>query len=76
MKNKGKAYHPMNDIIGMSHLTLQTDLNDKQKNYIQKIDFDMFKLVDDVVTLMEFSINEKNLELSVSYDEKIARNFS
>ena len=29
---------PMNGIIGMSYLTLQTDLNSKQRRYIEKID--------------------------------------
>jgi signal transduction histidine kinase len=29
---------PMNGIVGMSYLALQTDLNSKQRNYIEKID--------------------------------------
>ena len=92
---------PMNGIIGMSHLALQTELNKKQKNYIQKIDnsaksllviindildfskieagklniekidFDMFELIDKVISLIEFNIDEKNLKLLVNYDKNL-----
>ncbi len=96
---------PMNGILGMSHLAMQTDLNDKQKNYIQKIDssaksllriindildfskieagkltiekvdFDMFRLIGSIVNLMELKVHEKNLELIVSYDKDMEKNF-
>lgn len=96
---------PMNGIIGMSHLALQTQLNDKQKNYIEKIEnsaknllgilndildfskieagkltiekieFDLFKTIDSVVNLVEFKAHEKNLELIVSYDSNMCKNF-
>ncbi|MEA3383553.1 MAG: response regulator [Campylobacterota bacterium] len=97
---------PMNGIIGMSHLALQTNLNDKQKNYIKKIDnsatsllgiindildiskievgkleienvdFDMFKTIDNIINIVEFKAHEKNLELIVSYDTNIGKNFN
>ena len=96
---------PMNGIIGMSHLALQTDLNDKQKNFIQKIDnsaksllgiindildfskieagkltiekveFDMFKTIDNIISLIEFNAHEKNLELIVNYDTNLGKHF-
>ena len=96
---------PMNGIIGMSHLALQTELNDKQKNHIQKIEdsaksllgiindildfskieagkltiekieFDLFKVVDSVISLIEFKAHEKNLELIVSYGVDVGKNF-
>jgi len=96
---------PLNGIIGMSHLVLATNLDPKQKNYIQKIDnsaqsllgiindildfskieagkltietidFDLFGLVDGVVELLEHKIYEKNLELIVSYDKHLGKNF-
>jgi len=96
---------PMNGIIGMSHLALKTHLDEKQKNYIQKIDnsakallgiindildfskieagklniekvdFDLYSLIDGVLGLLEFKIHEKNLELIVSYDKDLAQNF-
>lgn len=88
---------PMNGIIGMSHLALQTPLNDKQRNYIQKIDisaksllgiindildfskieagkltidkihFDLFKTIENVINLIELKAYEKNIELIVNY---------
>jgi len=97
---------PMNGIIGMSHLALQTDLNTKQKNYLQKIDnsaksllgiindildfskieagklsiekidFDLFKVIDSVINLVEFKAHEKNLELVVSYGTNVGKNFN
>jgi len=96
---------PMNGILGMSHLTLRTSLNDKQKNYIQKIDnsakillsiindildfskieagkltiekvdFDLFKTVENVVSVIEFKLHEKNLEFIVGYDTNIGKRF-
>ena len=96
---------PMNGIIGMSHLALQTNLNEKQRNYIQKIDnsaksllgiindildfskieagkleiekveFDLFKVIDSVIGLIEFKAHEKNLEIIVSYGSNIGKKF-
>ena len=96
---------PMNGIIGMSHLVLKTQLEDRQRNYIQKIDnsaksllgiindildfskiesgklviekidFDLFKVIDSVISLIELKAHEKNLEIIVSYNPKIGKNF-
>ncbi len=96
---------PMNGIIGMSHLALKTTLNNKQKNYIQKIEssakgllgiindildfskieagkltiekinFDMSKIISNVINLMEFNATAKNLKLIVNYDKKLDKNF-
>ncbi|MEA1916132.1 MAG: response regulator [Campylobacterota bacterium] len=96
---------PMNGIIGMSHLALQTELQPKQRSYIERIDssaksllgiindildfskieagkltienvdFDMFKIVDSIVNLVELKAHEKNLELIVSYDPTIGKKF-
>jgi len=96
---------PMNGIIGMSHLVLQTDLSNKQRDYVNKIDisaksllgiindildfskieagkldiekinFDLFKVIDSVINLIELKAHEKNLELIVDYDISIGKLF-
>jgi len=96
---------PMNGIIGMTHLALQTDLNAKQRNYLQKvensaksllgiindildfskieagklsiekIDFDIYKVIGDVIQLIEIKATEKNLELVVGYGEGVGKDF-
>jgi len=96
---------PMNGIIGMSHLLLNTKLNEKQQNYLQKIDnsaksllgiindildfskieagkltiekidFNLFSVVDAIIGLLELKIYEKNLELVVSYDKHLGKSF-
>jgi signal transduction histidine kinase/CheY-like chemotaxis protein len=96
---------PMNGIIGMSHLALQTHLDDRQKNYIQKIDssaksllgiindildfskieagkltlekinFDLFGVIESVINMLEFKAHDKGLDLIVDYDLRLAKEF-
>lgn len=96
---------PMSGIIGMSHLALKTNLNDKQRNYISKIsisannllgiindildiskieagklqiekdNFDLFKIVENVINLIELKAEDKNLDITVNYDPLVGKNF-
>ncbi len=94
---------PMNGIIGMSHLALQSDLNDKQYELVEKIEtsaksllgiindildfskieagklgidkinFDLFSVIENVVTLVEPQAHAKELEIIVDYEESHGR---
>jgi len=96
---------PMNGIIGMSHLALQTELDEKQRDYIEKIDksaksllgiindildfskieagkltiekvdFDLLNLCENVVNMLEFKAEEKGLQLLVEYDTELGQYF-
>ncbi len=93
---------PMNGIIGMSYLTLQTNLNSTQRDFIQKIDnsakmllsiinnildlskieakklelekieFQLHKIIDSSISLLQFKMEEKNLTFELDYDKNIS----
>jgi len=94
---------PMNGILGMLHLAMKTDLTQKQKNYLQKIDtsaktllgiindildfskieagkltiekveFDLYDIIDGVINLIDVKAQEKNIDLVVNYAPDVGR---
>jgi PAS domain S-box-containing protein len=92
---------PMNAIIGMTHLAIENEKDDKQKKYLQKIEtnaksllnvlndildfskieakqlsiekreFELNKLIENLKDRLSFDLREKNLELSVNLDENL-----
>ena len=93
---------PMNGIIGMSYLTLQSNLDETQRNLVQKIDnsaktllgiinnildlskieaeklelenieFQLHKVIDSSLNLLQFKMEEKNLTFELDYDQNIS----
>ncbi|MCB5160695.1 response regulator [Marinomonas algarum] len=58
---------PMNAIIGMSYLALQSDLNDKQRNYVDKINRSagsLLTIINDILDLSKVEAGKLELENS------------
>ena len=80
LTKKQKNYIQKIDNSAKSLLSIINDILDfsrmEAKEFsIEKIDFDIFKMVDDVVDLIKFQVEEKNLEFIVEYDSNIGRYF-
>ncbi|MBY0445478.1 MAG: response regulator, partial [Burkholderiales bacterium] len=56
---------PLNSVLGMAHLALMTDLNSKQRDYLQKISLSGTLLLDLINDILDFSkIEAGKLELN------------
>jgi len=56
---------PMNGIIGMSHLALETKLDDKQRYYIKKIDSSakaLFRIINDILDFSKIEAGKLSIE--------------
>jgi len=68
---------PMNGIIGMMQLALQTDLTDKQKNYIQKANLSaehLLAIINDILDFSKIEADKMKIESVNFYLQDIIRN--
>ena len=66
---------PMNAVIGLSHLALQTDLNDRQRSYLGKINSEataLLAIINDILDFSKIEAGKMQLEhLAFSLDDII-----
>jgi len=58
----------LNDILDVSKI-------EAGKLTIDKVEFDLFRTIDNTIDLISFKAHEKNLELIISYDNNMGKNF-
>ncbi|MEA3289141.1 MAG: response regulator [Campylobacterota bacterium] len=80
LDKKQKSFMQKIDKSAKSLLTIINDILDiskieANKLTIENIKFDLFKVIDNVIDLVELKVHEKNLEIIVSYDHSVGKNF-
>jgi len=70
-----KIDHSAKALLGIINDILDFSKIEAGKLRIERVDFDLFRLVDNVVVLVELEAHKKNLELIVQYDLKAGRLF-
>ena len=68
---------PMNAIIGMTHLIVQTDLNEKQKSFIEKIESaskNLLNIINDILDISKIEAGKLQIE-NINFDlDKVIKN--
>jgi len=67
---------PLNAILGFTHLAIDSNLNPKQKDYLQKIDRSsntLLSLINDILDFSKIEANKMQLE-KVNFDLEIVLN--
>jgi len=70
---------PMNAIIGMSYLALQTDLNNKQRNYIEKVHRSgesLLGIIDDILDFSKIEAGKLDIESTAFHLDDVFDNIS
>lgn len=70
---------PMNAIIGMTHLALRTELNPKQHDYLEKIDFSskaLLRIINDILDFSKIEAGKLDMESAPFHLEDVLDNLS
>jgi signal transduction histidine kinase/ABC-type amino acid transport substrate-binding protein/DNA-binding response OmpR family regulator/HPt (histidine-containing phosphotransfer) domain-containing protein len=70
---------PMNAIVGLTHLSLKTDLNDKQQDYLKKINssaYSLLGIINDILDFSKIEAGKFNLEIEEFQLEEVMDNLS